>query len=1175
MSKTNAEIFKDEFSEEVWKSTYKDYLDESIDCTFKRVAKSAASVEKTDELKEEWYHKFYEMLCDFTVTCGGRIYANAGTSHKGTTLINCYTGGRPSYDCDSLSGILQVLLEQSLTLKSEGGWGLNFSFIRPRGSLIKGIGVESPGAVKYMEIFDKSSEIITAGSGINFVKTNKKKNKIRKGAQMAILNIEHPDAEEFITAKQTPGRLSKFNMSINCSNSFMDKVSKAEEIKSKHGIDEARKIMWDFRYPDTEHEKYKSEWDGNIEKWEKKGYKTVVFKSAPIIDIWNLITESTYNRAEPGVLFLDRANEKYLFNYGSLEIQETNACQPKSATVLTPGGIKTFGDINEGDLIWSADGWTKVSKKWSNGMREVYKYKTTSGFFLGTDDHRLVENGTKKEAKECESVDTFSCEFLSSINIDPQDVMDGLVLGDGSVHKASNNLVFLCIGEKDQDYFNSEISSLIGKDRRAMSDTAYEIKTTITAEELPKTYNRVIPSRFFNGNRNKVCGFLRGLFTANGGICGDRVSLKQTSFAVIEQVQLMLSYLGINSYYTTNKPSTIKFSNGDYTCKQSYDLNICADKDKFFKIIGFIQSYKNEKLHSLILNKQFSTNKRIKNRDIKSIELISEEEVFHITVDNESHTYWTGGCNVSNCSEQTMPPFSSCNLISINLTQFIGADNRFDFDKLEKFSRIALRFSDNINDLTYAPLPEYIKTIKELRRVGVGIMGWGSLLYMLKVKFASNEAEQLKEKIMSKMCFSIIDESANLAAEKGMFVGCEPEKQANVNYFNSIGIPNELKNKIRKNGIRNSSLFSIQPTGNTSILANVVSGGCEPIFMHEYIRTVIIPECPKDLLSVCPKYWEGEFIEFGIFKFAKEGDETILRAVKDGVTYKIDKGRGLTKEVLCQDYAVRELENRGEWNPSAEWAKTTVDISVEDHITDLKGFTRWLDASCSKTINIPNDYPFEKFSNVYLDAYKTGTIKGITTYRAGTMTAVLSSKEEPKEVKSAIKKTTAPKRPKELDCTVEHLTSKGVKYYGIVGLMDGEPYEVFTGTNEKDGIIFIPKSVTSGKIVKNSRGNYSLVSDEEKFDLTNGHSDSSADALTRMISTSLRHGADISFIVHQLEKTEGEMTCFARSLSRALKKCIKDGTIVHGETCSNCGSHNIIRSESCKKCGDCGSSQCG
>lgn len=854
MVKDNDSVFKDEFSKEIWQSTYKYHKDECVNDTFRRVAKAAASVEKTEELKSKWEEKFYDMLSDFKVTCGGRIYANAGTDYSGTTLINCYTGGRPQYDCDSLTGIMKVLEEQSLTLKSEGGWGLNFSFIRPRGAMIGGIGVESPGAVKYMEIFDKSSEIITAGSGINFNKKTKKKNKIRKGAQMAILNIEHPDAEEFITAKQTSGKLSKFNMSINCSNTFMDKIIYAQKIKLEKGDEEAQKILWDFRFPDTKHEKYKAEWDGNIELWEKKGYPTITYKQKPVLDIWELITKSTYNRAEPGVLFLDRANEKYLYNYGNLCIQETNAC-----------------------------------------------------------------------------------------------------------------------------------------------------------------------------------------------------------------------------------------------------------------------------------------------------------------------------------SEQTMPPFSSCNLISINLTKFIDK-SIVDYKSLEKYSRIALRFSDNINDLTYAPLPEYVKTIKELRRVGVGIMGWGSLLYLLKVRFASEEAEKIKNEIMSTICYSIIDESTNLAKEKGHFIGCDKEKQAEVEYFKSISIPNEIKEKIKKYGIRNSSLFSIQPTGNTSILANVVSGGCEPIFMHEYIRTTIVPECPDFLKSVCPKYWEGEFKEFGIFKFEKEGDEDLLRGEFEGTVYKIDKSRGLTKEVLCQDYAVRILKENGEWDVNAEWAVTTTNIPVEDHIIDMKGFTKWLDASCSKTINIPNDYPFEKFQQVYLDAYKTGTVKGMTTYRAGTMTSVLSAKDDKKkdaELKTISNKTNAPKRPREIDCKVEHLTSKGVKYFGVLGLLNGEAYEVFTGINEDvEKQSFIPKDVSDGKIVKYGRGKYSLIAGEKSYDLTSRRSDASADALTRMISTALRHGADISFVVHQLEKTKGDMSCFARVLGRALKKHVKEGVKIHGETCPNCGSHNLIRSEGCKKCSDCGHGQC-
>ena len=138
-------------------------------------------MESTQEARDHWTQEFYRALTGFQITAGGRIYANAGTAWGGTTLMNCYVGPRGKYDIDSLHGIFQHLESQAHTLKSEGGWGENFSYIRPRGSFIHGIGVETPGAVKYMELFDKSSEIITSGPGKK--STNKKaKGKIRKGA---------------------------------------------------------------------------------------------------------------------------------------------------------------------------------------------------------------------------------------------------------------------------------------------------------------------------------------------------------------------------------------------------------------------------------------------------------------------------------------------------------------------------------------------------------------------------------------------------------------------------------------------------------------------------------------------------------------------------------------------------------------------------------------------------------------------------------------------------------------------------------------------------------------------------------------------------------------------------------------------------------------------------------
>ncbi|KKM24949.1 hypothetical protein LCGC14_1599900, partial [marine sediment metagenome] len=353
--------FEDVFSREVWKTTYKDYKDETIDDTIYRVAATAASVELTEELQTEWTRKFYYMLSQFRGTAGGRIYSNIGTEWKGTTLMNCFVAPRPDNDIDSLNGILTNLTNQAQTLKAEGGWGENFSYIRPRGSFIYGIGVETPGAVKYMEMFDKTSEIITSGSGKKS-ENKKAKGKIRKGAMMGVLDVSHPDIIEFITAKQSPGRLTKFNLSVNCTNEFMDKVLLVQELNEDlekanqelkdaqqwcvenepqqgHGpdflafecriIDAQKKVAeadkWELRFPDTQSPMYKDKWCGHLGNWEAEGRPTKIYQTVSVTWLWGLMMESTYNRAEPGVLFLDRANHFSPLNYKET-IQATNPC---------------------------------------------------------------------------------------------------------------------------------------------------------------------------------------------------------------------------------------------------------------------------------------------------------------------------------------------------------------------------------------------------------------------------------------------------------------------------------------------------------------------------------------------------------------------------------------------------------------------------------------------------------------------------------------------------------------------------------------------------------------------------------------------------------------------------------------------------------------------------------
>lgn len=342
-----------------------------------------------------------------------------------------------------------------------------------------------------------------------------------------------------------------------------------------------------------------------------------------------------------------------------------NPCQPAGATVLTPFGISVFGSINVGDTIWSGKQWTRITAKVYNGNKPTFKFHTRAGIFYGTATHQVIAGGQKVQVCNAPYIDTNQCSNAGSMDWDPQDVMDGLVFGDGVVHGASGDLVLLQIGDKDGDYHKSEITHLLKKYRPGVGPYNWEITSTITADEIPRTFKRRVPDRFFHGSTSKVAGFLRGLYSANGSLCGGRVTLKASSFTVIIQVQQMLSVIGIQSYYTVNKANDVEFSNGVYTCKQSYDLNITTDRGKFFDNIGFLQTYKEQHLQALVGGIRETENRKKKSFDIVDIECIGDEDVFDITVDAPEHTYWTGGLLVSNCTEILLRPMQTCNLSAV------------------------------------------------------------------------------------------------------------------------------------------------------------------------------------------------------------------------------------------------------------------------------------------------------------------------------------------------------------------------------------------------------------------------------------------------------------------------------------------------------------------------------
>lgn len=201
------------------------------------------------------------------------------------------------------------------------------SHLRPRGTIINGIGAQTPGAVAFMELFDKSSSLITQGSGVQ-KKHVKAKEKIRKGAMMAILECWHPDIIEFIQAKQIQNRLTKFNISVGITDDFMLAVEED--------------LNWDLIFPDTTFEKYDTEWDGDIKNWKSKMYPTIVYKTMKARELWDIIMKATYNRNEPGIFFIDVANRLNNLHYCE-KIVATNPCGEQP---LPDGGICLLGSIN-------------------------------------------------------------------------------------------------------------------------------------------------------------------------------------------------------------------------------------------------------------------------------------------------------------------------------------------------------------------------------------------------------------------------------------------------------------------------------------------------------------------------------------------------------------------------------------------------------------------------------------------------------------------------------------------------------------------------------------------------------------------------------------------------------------------------------------------------------------
>lgn len=859
-------FFISEFQKDLWNDAYR-FDEESIEGMAQRVA---GGIFPTDQYHAEL---LAERILSRRISFGGRVLANVGTGYKQVYPFNCYGAQRSVKPFDSIANIYSDLVNAAQILKTEGGVGFNFNHIRPRGTLITGVRVGTPGAVAFMDLYDKSAEIITKGNEGDIFQGDDQpvKKKIRKGAMMSMLDVRHPDIEEYIEAKKIPNRLTKFNMSVIVTDSFMKAVIADEE--------------FDLWFPNIHCDEYAEKWSGDFDEWDKSGLPKVVYKTVKARYLWDLIIKNTYNRNEPGIYFIDNANRYNNLSYYQ-KVTGTNPC---------------------GEISMLADA---------------------------------------------------------------------------------------------------------------------------------------------------------GVFEYNG---------------------VLYEHLG----------------------------------------------------------------------DI-------------------------------------------CNLGHLNLVAYYDKIDGFDWDGFCEDIALLVRALDSLIDVSGYPL-EGIKNAAFLRRkVGCGVLGYGSLLLMMGVRYGSVDANRFTENLMHVYANSAYQASAVLAHEKGAFPMYDEDQILNGGFIANSGILiKDTIDMIKQSGLRNSQLLTVAPTGSTGVLMGLVSGGMEPIFELEYVRWVSWNHRLEDLKELdYPKVAKGEWFETKDFDEIDRWGEKVL--VSKCGTYMIDRNRGICRQIECEDYGWYWLKQNYTPEEVDEMKRTGVcacatDLTVEEHLLPFKIFSRAIDNSISKTINLKADYSCDDFSEMFIDLWESGA-RGVTTFREGTMSGVLEAKKEATESRDKVEDqqdhffdiwedhengqvvADDVSLPEEYPMQGFKIRSEGKKWYFHVAFKDLDmtrPFAIFVQTNNRELDV---NTFNAIEILEELAVSEGIAASQIVNNRTKSAGQSNVNKIARTLGLLLRHNVKVSHIVEALDKVDVPISSFIVRIKKFLMKYVQD-LETSATPCPECGEKVSYR-EGCITCPECGWSKC-
>jgi len=551
------------------------------------------------------------------------------------------------------------------------------------------------------------------------------------------------------------------------------------------------------------------------------------------------------------------------------------------------------------------------------------------------------------------------------------------------------------------------------------------------------------------------------------------------------------------------------------------------------------------------------------------------------------------------CGEIPLCPYDSCRLLAINLYSYVvnpfTPEAYFDFDLFKKHISLAQRIMDDIIDLELEKIERILEKIdsdpesmevkgseRHLwekiyhksglgRRTGVGITAEGDMLAAMGLRYGTEEATEFSEKVHKTIALEAYRSSVNMAKERGAFEIYDAEREKNNPFINRLKEADpELYEEMKKYGRRNIACLTIAPTGTTSLMTQTTSG-IEPVFMPVYKRRRKVNPNDANVHVDFVDETGDAFEEYVVFhhKF---------------LTWMKINGYDPDKR-----YTQEEIDELVEKSPYYKATSNDVDWLMK---VKMQGrIQKWVDHSISVTINLPNNVSEDLVNQLYVEAWRSGC-KGCTVYRDGSRAGVLiSTKKKDKKEEEEECRCKPPQvvevRPKVLEADVVRFQNNKEKWVAFVGLLDGRPYEIFTGLQDDEEGIVLPKSVTTGRIIKsydedgtkhydfqfeNKRG-YKMTIEglSEKFNKEYWN-------YAKLISGVLRWRMPIEQVIKlvgSLQLDSENINTWKNGVERALKKYVQDGTEAKGVKCPNCGHETLVYQEGCLICKTCGSSRCG